>query len=160
MKSLYHIEEAALFRHRAKRAELFCGVLMAAALAACVVLCTHARTSNAGKTELACILIFTLAGWIAIAVLTFAAASARREKKHLEGILKGERTTAAGILRLVGKPDEIPGSVRLRHGELDTGSGVKRVNLNLRLQNEVPRNRPIRVELVNGFIAAFEEADP
>ena len=135
---------------------LFC--LLAAA--ACLYLMLHVTTGNAARSFWICLILFTLAGWTAIAVREALLLPMKRVIAHEEGILKSTDAPAryAGTLSRTGLWFTLPSSITLMKLTLTTEDGES-VNLSAeqsRIKLLPADGTRVKLSAVRGFITEAE----
>ena len=160
MTPIYTPEEAGRMKKRSDRLFRAACILVAAAFVLCVVFCLTVDTGNARSLLFMAIGIFTLAGWIAILLLSFGAFPMRAESRHMKTMLDEETVEYTGIAETGTNIIRIPRSVSIRKVYLTTEDG-ERVSLNVlnRQAALLPNDVPVRLRCAHKYITAFEVRD-
>lgn len=156
---LYRPEDLERLERKLKRSIRAALLLAAAALALCVFFCLRANTANALRMERMAIAVSTAAGWVVIWLAHHRIAELRRERKHAEMLMTGERSALEGELELSEERMRIRGSIlfyplklRAADGTAAAGKVIAACAPTLRRQN----GKRLRLYVVNGYAAAFE----
>ena len=96
MTPLYGPEDIRALERKVKTSRLLCWLLGLGALAACVSCCALTNSGNAGRMELACVVTWTLAGWIVLYLRRFVTAETKHELQHAAMLNAGEPETLRG----------------------------------------------------------------
>ena len=160
MTELYSPEEERRFRRRDRISRAAAWTVLLGGLGACVWMCCHARTGNAGQLLKASILVSTLAGWVFAPLLMCAAGPARAEYRHIAGILAGQPEACEGTLTVEKESMCLPRSIAVRRALLTENGETIALSLNARLARRMPPDGTrVRVRTVRRYITAFEVCD-
>ena len=156
---LYSREELDRLKRKYRLGKRAAALIASAALLCCALLCCLTNTANAGRMEQWVIGISTLAGCVVIYLLSYTVAAVRHELTHAEMLRSGERRMIEGVLDMSGAPVRIRGSIRFYPLKLTEGEQCARAKIiDARADALRPAaGRRIRLYLVNGYAAAFEE---
>lgn len=127
------------------------------ALLCCVLLCIFTRTGNAQQMALTAIAVSTVGGWAVISLLVFPAETARHELRHAAMLREGPEEELRGTLSLEPGLMRIRGSIAFRTLRLRGEAGERRVKVCASRAGLLPEGRELRLYVVNGYAAAFEE---
>lgn len=157
MTPLYSPEDLRRLEKKEKITAVFCAALAVAALFACVTLCLLTTSRNAWRMELACIGIWTLAGWVVLYLRRFTVAEARLERQHAEMLSRGEAPeTLRGRVTVTAEKLRIVGSIRITIVLLENESGTRRLKVctsRARKLREAGEN--LTLYLSNGYIRGY-----
>lgn len=155
---LYSEEEVERLTRRIKRHTTFLAILAAAALAACITLAALAGTANAGRMELAAVLISTVAGWVCIYDGVFIVVAGRRECSHADMLRTEPRTRLAGKVTVSRERLRIRNSVTVCLAEVDTGEadGPRRIYVQEDHAQLLKDARVVAVYTAHNYAAAVE----
>ncbi len=154
---LYSQTQAQRLGRRAAFSLSFACALLAAALIACISLCTKATTGNAEKMLYKVICLFTLAGWAAILSFHLVYRPSAAEYRHMKRMLCGEEEETEGCLSMTGAVFQIPKGIPVCKVSLSEDGETRTLNLDARLKNQMPPNGTrVRVRTAHQFIIAFE----
>lgn len=152
---LYTEEDIALLERRVKRHRAALIVLAAAALIACIVLAALANARNAGKLELAAVLVSTVAGWICIYDGVFTVSAGKKEIGHANMLRSEPRERIDGPVTVTDERLRIRGSITVRRVETGTQKALVHENRAKRLA-ELPA---AALYVAHGYVAAVEVAE-
>lgn len=158
MTVLYTEEEASRFYRRSRAALLTSILLIAAALIGCIILCLLTTTGNARTMTVSAIILFTLAGWIAILLMNLIALPSHAESRHMKTALQTETALCEGRLELSPVRFRIPQSVTVRKVILvdDAEERHSFHVLDRKAALLPPSGSCVRVQAAHQFITAFE----
>ena len=155
---LFGGDQLVRLRKKRKSSLLAAALIGGSALLCCVLLCCFVRTGNVRQLALTAIAVSTVGGWAALSLLMFPAADSKHELRHAEMLqagpeerLRGVPAFEPGVLRIVG-------SIRFRTLRVRTDEGERRVKVCASRAGLVPEGRELTLCVVNGYLAAFEEA--
>ena len=158
MTPLYSPEELSRLEKTCKTIRALCWALGIAALLGCVTLCLVTTSGNAEKTELACILTWTLAGWIVLYLRRFTLSEARAELRHAEMLVNGdgEAETLSGHVTVTDERMRIIGSIRFTVVLLENAEGTRRLKVcSSRAKTLKAAGDELTLTLINGYIAGY-----
>lgn len=125
-----------------------------------VTLCLLIRTGNARVMHAVLLAVTGALGGTAVAVYLLLLRPVRRERKHLEMLRTGEKTSLEGRLTVTEDSFRIPKSVRVRRVLLETGGTDERpvmLNVDERWVDRMPPNGSrIRAAAVHSYLAGVE----
>ncbi len=154
---LFTDAELARLKRKRKSALTAAALIGGLALLCCVALCALARTENADRLALTAIAVSTVGGWAALSLLMFPAADAKCELRHAEMLRAGPEETLCGTFAFEPGVLRIIGSIRFRTLRLRTAEGERRVKVCASRAPKLPEGRALRLYIVNGYAAAWEE---
>lgn len=159
IRELYSRQEIERLENTTKRAGLAAALLAAATLIACVLLCCLTDRDNAAVMEKAAVWTSVLGGWIVVYLVNNPVKDLRYERGHAEMLLEGERESIEGVLALSEQRMRIRGSIRFYPLTLTDGEETHRSKV---IASRAERLRPLngrrlRLYVVNGYVAAWEE---
>ena len=158
MTPLYSPEELSRLEKKCKTIRALCWALGIAALLGCGSLCLVTTSGNAEKTELACILTWTLAGWIVLYLRHFTLSEARAELRHANMLAHadGELETLSGRVTVTEERMRIIGSIRFTVVLLENAEGKRRLKVcSSRAKKLKAAGDELTLTLVNGYIAGY-----
>ena len=158
MTPLYSPEDLSRLEKKCKTIRALCWALGIGALIACVTLCLVTTSSNAGKTELGCILTWTLAGWIVLYLRRFTLSEARAELVHARMLAHadGEIETVSGRVTVTEERMRIIGSIRFTVVLLENADGKRRLKVcTSRAKKLKAAGTDLTLTLINGYIAGY-----
>lgn len=156
MVYLYSPEELSRLDRKIKAVGLFCRLLFVAALAACVLLCLGTNSANAREHELACIAVWTAAGWIVLYLRRFTLAEGRCERQHAQMLLSGEPETLHGRVTVTEERLHILKSIRITVVTLEDGAGTHRLKVCRSREKKLrDAGEELTLFVVNGYIAGY-----
>ena len=132
------------------------GVLAAMALAACVVMAALTGTANAGRMELAVVIVNIAVGWIVIYLGIFVAMAGRHELQHAEMLAKEERTRIVGTPVVTDERIVIRKSIAARRVELHTEKETLRLLVCESRAKALEKAGAVALYTANGYVAAYE----
>lgn len=157
MKKLYSMEEAGKWQ---KKARLYGGLLVfvaAAALLACIYLCTLADGRNTEKLLIPVMIISTLAGWAVMLGHAYLRRPAKARAQHMKGMLAGEEEMFEGVLQRTGETFSIPGSVTVKKMALVNGEERVLLHADSVLARQLPKDGTrVRLLAVRKYITGYE----
>ncbi len=157
MVRLYTPEAA---RHWQRRAWITFSLslgLVALATIINIILCGRVNTANAAALQVACTLLYVLAGWACILLLYFVYAPARAMATHIGGMFSAESETHEGVLTVHKDSFHIPKSVTVRKATLETTEGPLSLSVSSGLVHKLPKNgSTVRVTTVRKYITGYE----
>ncbi len=154
---LYSQAQAQQTDRRARVSVSAAVALLAAALIACIALCTQVNTGNAERMLYLVIGLFTLAGWIAILLFRLVYLPSAAVYRHMKSILSGEEEAMEGMITLNPAAFQIPKGILARKVSLADGEEKHTLNLDARFIKKLPPDGTrVRVRVVRKFITAFE----
>ena len=156
---LYTAEEIARLERRVKRVLTALIVLGAAALIACITLAALANVRNAGRLELAAVIVSTVAGWVCIYGGVFGVSAGKKEIGHANMLRSEPRERIDGPVTVTGERLRIRGSITVRRVEVASETGKQRVLVH---ENRAERLACLPVTAVytaHGYVAAVEVAE-
>ena len=157
MVRLYTPESARYWKHRAAFLFGFSIGLVMLALVVNIILCTRVNTANAQMLQVACIALFTLAGWTCILLLWFAYTPAKAQAVHIGGMFSAESKTYEGVLTIHKESFCIPKSVTVRKATLATAEGPLALSISAALVPQLPKSgTAVRVTTVRKYITGYE----
>lgn len=157
MVRLYTPESARYWKHRATFLFAFSIALVVLALAVNIILCTRVNTANAQTMQIACITLFTLAGWACILLLWFAYTPAKALAVHIGGMFSAESEIHEGVLTIHKESFRIPKSVTVRKATLATAEGPLALSVSAALVPQLPKSgTSVRVTTVRKYITGYE----
>ncbi len=160
MTSLYTKEQLDRVKRKDQTGRALVWGLSTVSLAACVALCLNTRMGNERTMYLFVVAVSILGGWTVMALLFFYWLPWRAERRHMEGILKGEEEEAIGVLHWTDTLFAIPRSITVRKMNLETDQGLLSLQADNRLIRALPkRGTRVRVRFVRRYITAWEETD-
>ena len=154
---LFDSAETARLKRKYKTSVTAAALTGGLALLCCVLLCVFTRTGNARQMALTAIAVSTVGGWITLSLLMFPASDARHELRHAGMLSEGPEETLCGTLALEPGALRIKGSIRFRSGRVRSAEGDRRVKVCASRAALLPEGKELRLTLVNGYIAAWEE---
>lgn len=159
IRELYSRQDIKRLETTSKRAGLAALLTAAATLAVCVILCCLTDMDNAAAMEKAVVAVSVAGGWIVIYLRNWPVKELRAECGHAEMLLEGERETIEGVLTLSKERMRIRGSIRFYALTLQDGEETRRgkVVASRAEKLRAEEGKKIRLYLVNGYAAAFEE---
>lgn len=149
--------ELARLTKKRKNALTAAALIGGLALLCCVLLCVFTRTANARRMALTAIAVSTAGGWAVISLLAFPADSAKHELRHAAMLREGPEEALCGTVSLEPGVMRIRGSIRFRTLRLRSGEGERRLKVCASRAPLLPEGRELRLYVVNGYTAAFEE---
>lgn len=153
---LYSDEDRARLRARIGRRRAAHAVIAAAALAACIAMAILTNTRNAGRMELAAILVSTVAGWIVIYGTVFVVWASGRELRHAEMLHEGEREAVRGAVTVTDERIAIRRSITARRVEVRGDGEVQRLLVCESRAEALAAAEACAVYTVHGYAAAYE----
>ena len=156
---LYTEEDIALLERRVKRHRAALIVLAAAALIACIVLAALANARNAGKLELAAVLVSTVAGWICIYDGIFTVSAGKKEIGHANMRRSEPRERIDGPVTVTDERLRIRGSITVRRVEVASETGVKKALVHENRAKRLAELPASAVYMAHGYAAAVEVAE-
>lgn len=154
---LYSQADTQRMGRRAKTSLYFACALLAAALIVCIVLCTQVNTGNAERMLHTVIVLFTLAGWIAILLFRLIYLPSAAVCRHMKSILAGMEEEMEGRLSLTSAAFQIPKGILARKVSLAEEEETRTLNLDARFIKKLPPDGTmVRVRVVRKFITAIE----
>ncbi len=165
MESFISRQELAKLQNRSRTGTWVFRGLAAGTLALFIILCLIIRTANARTVTWAMFISMTLLGWLCIGLYMNMVRPARAKAGHLEMLLSGEPEEYEGILRMTGRPVQVPKSIRVRRVTLEGEQGPnpteepekKRLNLDESMAGRMPaEGSRVRVRAVNDYITGLE----
>lgn len=161
MTPVYSPEDLRRLEKKRRNTTLFCWLLGLAALGTCVALCALTRTANAERMELACIVIWTAAGWLILYLRRFVVTEAGYERQHAEMLRQGEAETICGRVTVTGERLRIIRSIRITSVLVENESGTRRLKLCTSRENKLKAaGDRLTLHVVNGYIAGYSPAEP
>lgn len=157
MQQWYSSANAARLKKRAALCKGSMILLGAAALAACIVLCTRVNTGNAARLLWWVAGLSTAAGWVVLLTMAFLYRPLKAQAGHVAGLLGGEEEQYTGRLSLLPGGFQIPGSIVVRKAKLMGEGEPLTLNVNARCVRDLPPQEAlVRVTAVRTFITAAE----
>ncbi len=165
MESFVSRQEQAKWQNRFRISTWVFRSAAAGTLALFIIFCLVIRTANARAITWTMLISMTLLGWFCIGFHMNVVRPARAEERHLDMLLNGEPEEFEGILRMAGRPVQIPKSIRILRITLEGEESLnpaeipqkKRLNLDERLAGRMPaEGSRIRVQAVNDYITGLE----
>lgn len=155
--SLYPQERLMQLKRKIKTLRIFCWVLAAAALTACVVLTCCANTANSSVMMLWTMGISTAAGWIVLYLAIFCVGAGKRELAHASHLLDGEQEAVTGTVRVDLRRMRIRKSITVQKVFVRTPEGERQFLVNAARAGEL-RGAGERLTLYvsHGYVAAYE----
>ena len=157
MIPLYGPEDLRRLDNRIRFTRCLCWALGLAALAVCVTMCCLTTTGSAGRLELCCIAVWTLAGWVVLYLRRFTVAEARLERQHAEMLSRGEAPeTLRGRVTVTAEKLRIVGSIRITIVLLENESGTRRLKVcTSRARKLREAGEKLTLYLSNGYIRGY-----
>ena len=156
---LYSEEDMARLERRVRRHRTALIVLGAAALIACITLATLANIRNAGKLELAAVLVSTVAGWICIYDGVFTVSAGKKEIGHANMLRTEPRERIEGPVTVTDEGFRIRGSIAVRRVETAPETGARKVLVHEDRAKRLAELPVTAVYVAHGYVAAAEVAE-
>ena len=158
MIPLYGPEDLRRLDNRIRFTRCLCWALGLAALAVCVTLCCLTTTGSAGRLELCCIAVWTLAGWVVLYLRRVVLAEGRYERLHAEMLNQGlaEAEALRGRVTVTAEKLHILRSIRITIVTLEDADGTHRLKVcRSRVKKLQAAGDELTLCLVNGYIAGY-----
>lgn len=156
MTPLYSPEDIRRLERKVKSSRLLCWLLGLGALAACVLFCSLADSGSAEKMELACIVTWTLAGWLVLYLRRFVTVETKHELQHAGMLNSGEAETLRGRVTVTKERLRIVHSIRITIVQLENAEGVRRLKVCRSREKKLKAaGEELTLWLVNGYIAGY-----
>ena len=156
MTPLYGPEDIRALERKVKTSRLLCWLLGLGALAACVSCCALTNSGNAEKMELACIVTWTLAGWIVLYLRRFVTVETKHELQHAAMLNAGEPETLRGRVTVTKERLRIIHSIRITIVQLENAEGAHRLKVCRSREKKLKAaGDELTLYLVNGYIAGY-----
>ena len=158
MIPLYGPEDLRRLDNGIRFTRCLCWALGLAALAVCVTLCCLTTTGSAGRLELCCIAVWTLAGWVVLYLRRFVLAEGRYERLHAEMLNQGlaEAEALRGRVTVTAEKLHILRSIRITIVTMEDADGTHRLKVcRSRVKKLQAAGDELTLYLVNGYIAGY-----
>lgn len=156
MTPLYGPEDLRRLENKRRISTALCWLLGLGTLAACVTLCALTNGGNAGRMELACILVWVIGGWVVLYLRRFVVRETRLELQHAEMLNSGEASAVHGLLTVTKERLRIVGSIRITMAELENEAGKRRLKFCTSREKKLKNaGEELTLYLVNGYIAGW-----
>ena len=158
MTPLYSPEDCSRLERKIRFTRLFCWGLGAAALLACVTLCALTNSANAGRNELACIVLWVLAGWVVLYLRRFTLREAQNERQHAEMLNSGTAECVTGRVTVTKERMRIVNSIRFTVVRVETEEGLRRLRVCTSREKKLrAAGETLTLYAVNGYVAGYEK---
>ncbi len=155
---LYTEEDIALLERRMKRLRTALVVLGAAAFAVCVALAALTNARNAGRMELAAVIISTVVGWVCIYGGIFGVSAKKKEIGHARMLRSEPRERIDGSVTVTDERLRIRGSITVRRVEVASETETRRVLVHENRAERLAELPATAVYVAHGYVAAVEAA--
>ncbi len=147
---------------RERTARVWFGIICAAAiltLIGCILFCCSWTTADAARLERDTIILSTAGGWFFIAIWSAVVLPQYRAQIHERNILCEARETITGVISVEPEVLQIPKSIAICKVVLKNERGTQRLSVRAdRAKHLKPLcGRKLTLQVVHGYIAAFEE---
>ena len=159
MTPLYGPEDLRRLENKRRISTALCWLLGLGTLTVCVTLCALTNGGNAGRMELACILVWAIGGWVVLYLRRFVVRETRLELQHAEMLNAGEASAVHGRLTVTKERLRIVGSIRITMAELENEAGKRRLKFCTSREKKLrSAGEELTLYLVNGYIAGYGPA--
>ena len=157
IEKLYTPEDIRRLEIKKRRWKTALYIIAVGALSVCIALCALTRTGNAAQMEKAVIVLSALAGWLCLYIRRFPVKDTGHEIDHARMLLEGNGEVLSGELTVTKERLRIKNSITFRTVMLNAPGKSLRLKV---IESRVRRvsaleGRPVRVEVVNGYIAGI-----
>lgn len=153
---LYSGEDIRALRRGIARRRAAAAIVAGIGLCVCAILAATVTTENAGRSEIVCISVSTVAGWIAIWLAFISASAMKRELAHAEMLNSSERTEYAGTVTVTDEKLRIIRSIPIRIVTVtDEGGKTARLKVIESRAQALGQAGADAVYAANGYVAAY-----
>lgn len=163
---LYSDETGRTVCRRLRLWRIVLGALAAGLVLGMVLFCRNVDPIEPGARQFYATVFLVLGGWLGLFLLFHGLLPAAREKKHVMRMREEEEKeeekngSYEGAVRCAERPEYIPGSIPVRRVALEEDPHGDKVLLRLSAEKGFPREGRVKLRIKNGYITAWQEAEP
>ena len=141
-------------------------MLAAGLILGMVLFCRDVDPIEPGARQFYATVFLVLGGWLGLFLMFHGLIPAAREKRHVVRMRKEEikeeekNGVYVGTVRCAERPEYIPASIPVRRVALTEDPHGDRVLLRLNAERDFPRKGRVKLRIKNGYITAWQEAEP